>query len=131
MKVAVIGSRNLSVDISLYIPDGVTSIISGGARGIDSLAERYAEQRGLCMQIIKPDYTMHGKRAPLLRNCLIIDESDVVVAIWDGKSRGTRQAIRYVKKMNKPLHLHIIPGAPTPLEALSNEPGRHFNDIDS
>ena len=44
MRVAIIGSRNLTVDISKYIPDGTTESISGGAKGIDTLAEKYADE---------------------------------------------------------------------------------------
>ena len=43
MKVAVVGSRNLRIDdLGKYLPDGVTEIVSGGARGVDTSAREYA-----------------------------------------------------------------------------------------
>ena len=44
MRVAVIGSRGLMVDdLGKYLPDNVTEIVSGGARGVDSCARSYAQ----------------------------------------------------------------------------------------
>ena len=59
MKVAIIGSRNLTVDISKYIPDGTTEIISGGAKGIDTLAEKYADEHNIPKLIIKPEFNLY------------------------------------------------------------------------
>jgi hypothetical protein len=108
MRVAVIGSRNLSINITNYIPGGVTEIISGGAKGIDSLAEAYADTMSIPKVIIKPDYKKYGRAAPLKRNEVIVDRSDLVIAIWDGKSRGTKFVIDYANRMGKPIEVHII-----------------------
>ena len=54
MTMAVIGSRNLNVDITNYTPNGATKIISGGAKGIDMLAEKYADENNIPKLIIKP-----------------------------------------------------------------------------
>ena len=101
MKVAVIGSRGLDVDISKYIPDGTTAIISGGARGIDTLAERWADEKGMPKLILRPDYEEYGRNAPLVRNKAIVDAADMVVAVWDGKSRGTAHAVGYTRRVGK------------------------------
>jgi predicted Rossmann fold nucleotide-binding protein DprA/Smf involved in DNA uptake len=61
MKVAVIGSRNLTVDLSKYIPEGTTAIISGCARGIDTCAANYAKENGLELIEFLPDYTKYGR----------------------------------------------------------------------
>lgn len=108
MKVAVIGSRGLQVDISAYIPAEATEIITGGARGIDTQAERYAKEHGLKCTVFRPAYDILGPRAPLARNELIVNAADLVVAIWDGKSRGTRHAISRAMNQNKPLQIHVI-----------------------
>lgn len=47
MKVAIVGSRNLDVDISKYIPEETTTIVTGGAKGIDCLAEEFADKNNL------------------------------------------------------------------------------------
>ncbi len=108
MKVAVIGSRGLHVDVSAYIPPETTEIITGGAKGIDTQAERYANEHGLKLTVFRPAYEILGSRAPLARNEQIVSAADLVVAIWDGRSRGTRHAITRAMQQNKPLQIHVI-----------------------
>lgn len=108
MRVAIIGSRRLCVDISAYIPEGMTELVSGGAAGIDTIAEAYADEHGMAKLILKPEYEKYGKRAPLERNKVIVDAADMVVAIWDGRSRGTKFTIDYAKRTGKPVDVHII-----------------------
>ena len=108
MKVAVIGSRNLSVDLEKYIPENTTEIISGGAIGIDTLAELYAVSKKLPIKIYKPEYEKYGKAAPIIRNRLIVDDADIIIAIWDGHSKGTKYSIDYAKKNGKSIKV-VIP----------------------
>lgn len=109
MKVAIIGSRGLELqDFSPYLPPETDEIVSGGARGIDRCARRYAEEKGLKLTEFLPDYDTHGRSAPLLRNLTIIDYSDLVLAFWDGSSPGTRFVIENCRKKNKPFKLFQI-----------------------
>lgn len=108
MKVAVIGSRGLNVDIAKYIPKNADAILSGGAKGIDSLAEAYADKHRISKLIIRPDYARYGKRAPLIRNKSIVNKSDVVIAVWDGISRGTKFTVDYSKSIRKPTYVFVI-----------------------
>ena len=108
MKVAVIGSRSLNVDVSCYIPSEATTIVTGGAKGIDSLAEKYADEHNLKKIIFKPQYELYKKVAPIKRNILIVNEADLIVAIWDGKSKGTKFTIDYAKKINKSIRIFIV-----------------------
>ena len=108
MKVAIIGSRSLiNVEISKYIPENVTEIISGGAIGIDTLAEEVADKRRISKSIIRPEYDKYGKKAPLIRNKEIVKRAELVIAFWDGKSRGTKFTIDYAKKLNKEVKIYI------------------------
>lgn len=108
MKVAVIGSRGLTVpDLSLYLPPEVTEIVSGGAAGVDTSAAQYARAHGLTLTEFRPDYAAHGRRAPLLRNLQIIDYSDLVLAFWDGQSRGTSFVIKKCLSKGKPVRVFI------------------------
>lgn len=107
MKIAIIGSRNLTVDLSEYIPEGTTSIISGGAKGIDTCAANYAKENRLELIEFLPDYKKYGKGAPLKRNDLIIDAADIVLAFWDGKSKGTKYGIDRCKKSGKEVRIFI------------------------
>lgn len=106
MKVLVAGSRGISHDISKYIPKETTMIISGGAAGVDTLAEKYADEHGIPKLIIRPDYKNFGRIAPILRNHKMIDMADMVIAVWDGRSRGTKDVIEYAIKNDKRLKIY-------------------------
>ena len=108
MKLAIIGSRSItSLDISKYLPQNINCIISGGAIGVDNLAEQYADTHNIPKLILKPDYKRYGLKAPLIRNKLIIDACDTIVAFWDGKSKGTIHAVDYAKSQNKKVVLYL------------------------
>ena len=88
MRVAIVVSRNIENEENVYellcrhIPVNTTEIVSGGATGIDTLAEIYAEKNKLQLTVFKPDYKSFGKRAPLVRNEAIIRHAQYVLAFW-------------------------------------------------
>ena len=105
MKVAVIGSRGFT-DRALLTQtlDGIADkkmIVSGGAKGADQMAEEYGRERGIEVKIFLPDYQKHKQGAPIRRNELIVKEADLVIAFWDGKSKGTKNAIERAKASGK------------------------------
>ena len=109
MKVAVIGSRGLQINnLEDYLPAGVTEIVSGGARGVDACARNYALLHGIKLTEFLPEYEKYGRGAPLRRNIAIIEYADLVLAFWDGKSRGTKFVIDNCKKRNIPVAIHRI-----------------------
>lgn len=109
MIIAIIGSRDLWVeDLSAYIPQQATEIVTGGARGIDRCAEEYANKNGIKLTVFLPAYKKHKRGAPLIRNRKIIEAADEVIAFWDMKSHGTRHSIELCKKLNKKLTVHIM-----------------------
>ena len=102
MKLAIIGSRNLQMEnIDEYIPNHVNEIVSGGARGIDSLAAEYARRNGIRLTEFYPNYARFGRGAPLKRNEQIAEYADMAIAFWDGRSRGTLHTIQLVQRKNK------------------------------
>lgn len=102
MKVAVIGSRNLKVEnIEKYLPENTTEIVSGGAKGIDLCAKNYALEQNLRYTEFLPQYKLYGKSAPLKRNLEIINHADLVIAFWNGESRGTKFVIENCRKSCK------------------------------
>lgn len=108
MKVAVIGSRTLSVhDLSPFLPSETTEIVSGGACGIDTCARAHARTHGLRLTEFFPDYRNHGKNAPLVRNKAIITYSDLIVAFWDGHSTGTQHVIKQCRAQQKPVRVYM------------------------
>lgn len=109
MRVAVIGSRGLLVDnLEKYLPDDTTEIISGGAKGVDSSAREYALRQGLKLTEYLPEYSRYGRAAPLKRNITIIENADLVLAFWDGTSRGTKFVIDSCKKRNIPIKIYVL-----------------------
>lgn len=107
MKVAVVGSRNLRVDdLGKYLPDSVTEIISGGARGVDTCAREYALSQGIKLTEFLPEYDKYGRVAPLRRNITIIEYADLVLAFWDGNSRGTKFVIDKCKERGVPVKIY-------------------------
>ncbi|MFZ6014266.1 MAG: DUF2493 domain-containing protein [Bacteroidota bacterium] len=112
MRVAVIGSRRFENKGKLFatlssleshgVPSGkISLIVSGGALGADKLAEAFALEHGIPLLIFRPEYDRFGRNAPLKRNFKIVDSADLVVAFWDGVSRGTKHGIDYAIRQKK------------------------------
>lgn len=108
MKIGIVGSRNITADIpENCIPDDVTEILSGGARGMDRAARRYAYEHKILITEILPEYNLYGRRAPLMRNDYIISLSDKVFIFWDGKSKGTNYVIKKCKELSRPYEVYL------------------------
>ena len=102
MKLLIIGSRSIvDFDLEDHVPDDVDLIISGGARGMDTVAERYADSHSIKKLIIRPQYERYGRGAPLKRNDEMVELCDAVLAVWDGNSRGTKYTLDYARKKGK------------------------------
>ncbi|MCD8157843.1 MAG: hypothetical protein LUD77_02805 [Clostridiales bacterium] len=109
MKIAIIGSRNLHItNLEKYLPEDTTEIVSGGARGIDSDARKYALQNNLPLKEFLPNYNKYGRKAPLKRNLEIIAYADLVIAFWDGQSHGTKYVIDNCRKHGVPVKVVTI-----------------------
>lgn len=110
MRVAVIGSRSFN-DYELVkkvldtIKDSITLIVSGGCKGADLLGERYAKENNIETLIFLPEWDKYNKAAGYIRNKLIIENADLVIAFWDGKSPGTQHSFKLAKELNKTIHI--------------------------
>jgi hypothetical protein len=114
MKLAIVGSRTfnnyelLKKEIDIFLIENdifVDLIISGGAKGADSLGEQYAKEYNIPTQIFYPDWDKYGKKAGYLRNIDIVKNSDIVIAFWDGSSPGTKSSIDLATKEKKILKI--------------------------
>ena len=85
----------------------MTGIVSGGAKGVDTCAREYAQAHNIPLTEFLPDYTRYGKSAPLKRNLEIIAYADLVLAFWDGKSRGTKYVIDNCKKQGVSIRVYL------------------------
>lgn len=120
MKIVIAGSRSIK-NISLLLeamdravktgfikPDHSYEIISGGAVGVDTLAREYAQQFNYPIREFKPDYAQYGTAAPFRRNTAMAEYGDVLIAVWDGSSRGTQHMVGQMQKLNKPVFVFQI-----------------------
>lgn len=110
IRFAVVGGRDFSDfekmcrELDRY-RSVVSTVVSGGARGADTLAERWAKSRGVPTEVYPADWERHGKSAGFIRNKLIVDNADAVLAFWDGQSRGTKMTIDLAVKLKKPVRV--------------------------
>lgn len=79
-------------------------LVSGGAKGADSLAKKYSNENKIKIIEFLPDWDKYGKSAGFMRNKDIVKKSDLLLAFWDGESRGTYHSI---KQMNIKSLAHI------------------------
>ena len=113
MNIAIVGGRDFSdytllkESILAYIDTHETpeNIVSGGAKGADTLAAQFATEMGIPLLVFKPDYQKYGRGATLVRNTQIIENADVIFAFWDRQSKGTKDSITKAKKLQKELHI--------------------------
>lgn len=111
INLAIVGGRdyadytNFKIIVDEYIKEiGTPSkIISGGAMGVDTMAEKYANENNIPITVLKPDWNKLGKKAGILRNTDIIEASTHVLALPTQKSVGTHDSINKAKKLNKEL----------------------------
>ena len=109
-KVAIVGDRNF-LDYSYFkkVIDlykdvwGISFIVSGGARGVDTLAERYAKENEISYTAFVAEWSKYGKGAGPIRNQKIIENCDVVIAFLVETSKGTKNSVELAKKLNKPI----------------------------
>ena len=109
LKLAIVGSRSIQkIELRPYLPERITEIVSGGAKGVDTYAKEYALKNGLPFTEFLPQYEKYGRGAPLRRNLQIISYADMVIAFWDGRSRGTKFVIEQCQKCGKKLIVYKI-----------------------
>lgn len=123
LRVIIAGSRDFNdyellkksaieiIKKKTMLPD-LTRIVSGGARGADILGERFANEMGLKISRFIPDWDGLGKRAGYVRNAemakFAVEDGNygVLIAFWDGQSRGTKHMIDLANKYG--LEVHVV-----------------------
>jgi hypothetical protein len=112
IRLAVVGSRSFT-DRGLLCETmkkilakyDIEAIVTGGAKGADSLGANYAMENNIPLVVHKPDWGRYGKSAGFVRNHDIIKDCTHCVAFWDGESRGTKHDIELCKKLGKPFRV--------------------------
>ena len=106
-KLAIVGSRDFT-DYALMKKvldpqlEKISLIISGGAKGADTLAQRYAKENGIPIHIYYPNYKEFGYSAPLRRNVVIANLAERMVAFGYADSKGTRHVVNKMAQLKKP-----------------------------
>lgn len=120
MRVIIAGSRDFSMLDYAMIEDtcwasgyAFTAVISGGASGVDTLGEIFAKKHGIPVERYPADWDRYGKRAGHVRNEYMATrtKAEALVAVWDGKSRGTKDMVSLARTHRLLVHLKIA--APT------------------
>lgn len=78
--------------------DRQDTIISGGAKGVDELAERYAHEHGNEFLKVEADWKKHKRAAGMIRNVEMAANADIVIAFWNRESKGTKHMIEHCQK---------------------------------
>lgn len=128
MNIGVVGSRSIKdtskVEATIksspwyripafWPPDKVgIRFVSGGADGVDSCVEEIADDIGIPIDVIEPDWDNWNDgedgHPALARNTEIVEKSDVVVAVWDGHSNGTRDTIDKALDRSVPIYVEVV-----------------------
>lgn len=122
-RIIVAGSRNykdyrrissvLSEFIRKFSEDGIRpEFISGGCRGVDTLAERFCKLHNYPIKVFNADWVTYGKRAGYLRNKQMAeyaaDGNGMLIAFWDGESKGTKMMVDIAMKNGLTVHVENV-----------------------
>lgn len=115
MKLAIVGSRDFTdykiLDDfirSKFDLSEIDTVVSGGAKGADALAERFAEEHNFKIDVKKAEWGKYGRAAGPIRNALIVEEADAVVAFPTVDSRGTKNSMEIARKKNKRIEVLYV-----------------------
>ncbi len=120
MKLIIAGSRTITnysivygAVISRFYKDSIfdhniTEIVSGGAKGVDILGERFAMNEQIPYKIFPAEWEKYNKRAGMKRNQQMAKYADVLLCIWDGVSHGSKNMIKLAKENGLDVHVEII-----------------------
>ena len=113
MKTIIAGSR--TIDDFDVVAEAVRcsgfpirEVVSGGARGVDALGELWANRASLPYVIFRANWDRDGRRAGPLRNIEMAKYADALVAVWDGKSRGTKHMIDEATRRGLKVYVHEV-----------------------
>ena len=98
MKIIIAGSRGITDEHTIFnaIKESefeITEVVSGGAAGVDKFGEKYAERYDIPLKIFPANWEKKGKSAGIIRNSERAKYADALIAVWDGKSKGTKNMI--------------------------------------
>ena len=111
MRIVISGSRHFTNEqwiegvLCGYLAVG-DLVITGGCRGVDKIAHDFAGRVFCNTEVMEADWDKHGRSAGPIRNAEMVKDADMLIAFWDGKSRGTKSAIDEARKHNVETHIY-------------------------
>lgn len=113
MRTMIAGSRSI-VDYAV-VEDAIsksgfliTEVVSGGARGVDTLGEEWSRRYLVPLKVFPADWEKYGKRAGPIRNVEMGNYAEALIAVWDGYSSGTKHMITIAKYNKLTTFIHLI-----------------------
>jgi hypothetical protein len=118
MKLCIAGSRDIEdyalVEKAIRLGllalkiDSISEIVSGMAKGVDSLAITYATRHHLPVKEFHANWQKLGKKAGPIRNEQMAQYSDCLIAVSKDNSRGTNNMINQMNKLGKPVYVYTV-----------------------
>ena len=113
ITLAIVGSRtftdyDLLVETMKSLTSKVVRVVSGGAKGADTLASQWAIENHVPLDEFIPNWELYGKSAGFKRNTNIIAEADALLAFWDAKSKGTASSIKLAEAKDIPVRVVLF-----------------------
>ena len=119
MRVIIAGSRSITCyekvkkvldSINKYFQNNITEqniseVICGGAKGVDSLGKRWAEENKIPVKMFPANWDKYGKSAGYIRNKEMVEYADEAIIFWDSISKGTKHTIDLADKKGIPSHV--------------------------
>ena len=114
MKLIIAGSRSITDYTALQYAIAqtdfsISEVVSGCARGVDTLGERWAIEHSIQTHKFPADWGRFGQAAGLYRNWEMAEYADGLLALWEGESRGTLHMIDCMRRLGKPYEVYIAP----------------------
>ncbi|MBC8427529.1 MAG: DUF2493 domain-containing protein [Proteobacteria bacterium] len=112
-KTIIAGGRNITdynyvIEACKQSHFVITEVVSGMAKGVDTLGEQWAREHNIPIKQFPANWDKYGRRAGPIRNEEMGDYSECLIAIWDGKSRGTKHMIDYATKKGLKIYIYKI-----------------------
>lgn len=114
MRTIIAGSRSIrdygvierAIELSGFT---ISVVISGTARGVDVLGERWARENGIPIEQFRPDWDVYGAAAGPIRNKQMAERGEALIAVMEpGGTVGTLDMVKQAKKRNLPTFVYYI-----------------------
>jgi hypothetical protein len=112
MKVIIAGTRSLT-DMGEVVAAiraakfDISEVVCGDASGADTFGANWAKMRDIPVKYFRADWKQHGKAAGPIRNGMMADYAEALIAVWDGASPGTQSMIREAERRGLRVYVHL------------------------